>query len=144
MFDLSNKIVSGKLSSNDHNKSFDDVRLTVNIQKTTNNLWQSRWIDFLDIDFNVFLKIVSVKMKNQVMNKVESITNNNKRKLISQFLFFEEILDFFWLVAVRLTADSLYFLNLVCLYCSFNVFEMNIGFLTFYSVINLRIYVTVG
>ena len=100
MFDFSNKIVSGKLSPNDHNEPLDDVRLTVNIQKTTNNLWQSRWIDFLDIDFNVFLKIVSVKMKNQVMNKVKSITNNNKRKLISQFLFFEEILDFFWLVAV--------------------------------------------
>ena len=100
MFNFSNKIVSGKLSPDDHNETLDDVWLTVNIQKTTNNLWQARWVNFLDIYFNVFLKIVSVKMKNQIMNEVKPITNNNKRKLVSQFLFFEEILDFFWLVAV--------------------------------------------
>lgn len=45
------------------------------------------------IDLNVFLKIVPVKVENQIMDEIKAITDDDQRQLVSQlgFLVTEKI-----------------------------------------------------
>ena len=44
----------------------------------------------LYIDLNVLLKVVSIEIQHQVMHKIESVTDNDQGKLISQLSFLKE------------------------------------------------------
>lgn len=41
----------------------------------------------LNIDLNVLLQIVAVQVEDQVMDKVESVTDNDQRQLVGEFSF---------------------------------------------------------
>lgn len=64
------------------------------------------------------------------MDKVKSVTDNNQGQLIGQFGLLQEVLDTFWVVAVALTANSLYFLDLSCFTSGLDVLEVYIRILT--------------
>lgn len=64
------------------------------------------------------------------MHEVEPIADNDKRKLILKFGLFEEILDFFRVVVVALSANTLDFSYLVRASGSLDVLEVDFGILT--------------
>lgn len=41
----------------------------------------------LNIDLNVLLQVVAVQVEDQVMDKVEAVTDNNEWQLVSEFGF---------------------------------------------------------
>lgn len=41
----------------------------------------------LHIDLNVFLQAVAVQVQNQIVDKIEAVTHNDQRQLVSQLGF---------------------------------------------------------
>jgi len=71
-----------------------------------------------------------LNVEDQIVHKIEPITNDDERKLIGQFGLLEEVLHTLRVVAVTLTANSLDFLDLSGLAGGFNVFEVDFWVLT--------------
>ena len=84
----------------------------------------------MDVNLDVFLEIVSVKVKYQVVNKIEPITNYDKRQLICQFRFFQEILNALRVVTVRFTTNSFDLFDLSSFASSLDILKMNFRILT--------------
>ena len=63
------------------------------------------------------------------MDKVETVANNDKRKLLGELGLLEEVLDLLRVVVVAVTADTLNLVKLTHLGGSLNVLEVNIGVL---------------
>jgi hypothetical protein len=60
------------------------------------------------------------------MNKVEPITDNDEGKLVRKFCLFNEVLDFFSVIEVTLSANAFDFLNLTSASGGLDILEMNL------------------
>lgn len=61
------------------------------------------------------------------MYKVKLVVDNDKRELVVEMGFFEEVFDFFGVVKVGFLVDMFDFVDLVGMGSSLNVFEVNFG-----------------
>ena len=60
------------------------------------------------------------------MHEVESIANDDERKLVRKFCLLEEIFVLLWIVVVTFTTDPFDFLDLTRTSSGLNVLEMNL------------------
>ncbi|KAH3667460.1 hypothetical protein OGAPHI_003109 [Ogataea philodendri] len=81
LFHLLTKLGNWNLSKNGLQERLDHTLVTVNIKQSCNNLCGLGWVDLLNINLNELEELVLVKVQNQVMNKVESIANNDQCNL---------------------------------------------------------------
>ena len=79
-----------------------------------------------DIYLDKLEQLILVKIQHQVVNKVETIANDNERKLVRQFRLLEEILDLLGIVVVALPTDAFDFRELATATGCLNVFEVDI------------------
>ena len=63
------------------------------------------------------------------MDEVETVADDDERKLIGELSFFKEVLNFLWVVEVALATDTFDFPDLACSRSSLDVLEMNLGVL---------------
>ena len=83
----------------------------------------------MDVNFDELGQTVLVQIENQVMHKVESITDGGERKLVLEFGLLEEILDFLRVVVIVLSAYTLDLSNLVSTCGSLDGLEVDFGIL---------------
>jgi hypothetical protein len=60
------------------------------------------------------------------VNEVEPLTDDDERKLIGEFHFLEEVLDFLGVIEVTLPENALDFSDLTSSSCSLDIFEMDL------------------
>jgi len=53
-----------------------------------------------------------IKIKDEVVDEVEAITDNDEWELVGEFGFFEEVLDLFWIIKITFPADAFYLADL--------------------------------
>ena len=66
-----------------------------------------------------------IQIEHEAVHKIESIANDNERKLIRELGFLEEILDFLGIVIVAFPTDSLHLPYLTSTRCSLYILEMH-------------------
>jgi hypothetical protein len=130
LLDFVNQLVDREGSGNRVEQVLDGGFVAVNIQKTSNNLRGSGGIDLLNVDFNEAGEVVLVEVENQIMDHVETVTDNDERKLIRHLGFLEEVLNLFGIVVVALSADPLDLSNLTGSGSGLDVLEMDLLVLT--------------
>jgi len=59
------------------------------------------------------------------MDEIETVANNDQRKLVGQFSFLEEILDFFGVVVVAFPANTFHLPNLASACSGLDVLEVD-------------------
>ncbi|KAJ7828940.1 hypothetical protein B0H14DRAFT_3718285, partial [Mycena olivaceomarginata] len=84
----------------------------VNVEESTNHLRCANRVDPLDMDLDGFNLAILVQVEHQVVDEVETIANNDERKLVSQLGLFEEVLDLLGVVVVAFAANPLNFADL--------------------------------
>lgn len=142
------KLADVQLALDRHEQALDDVLVTVNIKQSTNNFGCASWIDSLHVDFDKLLKIVLIKVEDEVMDKAETVTNDNEWKLVAKscflyviwneypciydefqshslFCYLQESLDLFRIVVVAFTANTLYLADVSSTASSLYVFEVH-------------------
>ena len=72
---------------------------------------------------------ILVQVQNEVVNKVESVADNDEWKLIRQLGLLKEVLDLLRVVIVALSTDTFYFSYLTSAACCLNVLEVYFGIL---------------
>lgn len=127
LLDFIHQIVNGESAGNTHQQVLYGCLIAVNVQQSADNLRGSGGIDSLDINLNKVGQTVLVKVKNQVMYKIKSVADNNKRELVVETGLLEEVLDFFGIVKVGLSADTLDLTDLASTGSRLNVLEVNLG-----------------
>lgn len=70
-----------------------------------------------------------MKVEDEFLDEAESIADDDERELIGELGFFEEVLDLFGVVVLRLAADAFDFADLTGSRCRLNVFEVDLGVL---------------
>ena len=83
----------------------------------------------MNVDLNEAGQAVLVEVKNQIVNKVESVADDDERELIGQLSLLEEVLDLLGVVEVTLPTDTLDFTDLTSTNGSLNVLEVNLWIL---------------
>ena len=117
LFNLSDQFISGKLSPDDQDQTLNDILGAVHVQQTTNHnrqtarvhlehnqshlayvcnarmLCNSNFCVFcsephlLNIDLNVLLQVVAIQVEDQVVDKVETVADDDERQLVGEFGF---------------------------------------------------------
>ena len=129
LLELSDKLFGGKVAANGGEKALDELIWAVNIQKTTDDGWETGWIDLLHVDLDVLLLIVLEQVHDKVANEVEAIADNDEWELVGQLDLLEEVLDNLRIVVLALTADALDFADLANLASSLDVLEVDLWIL---------------
>ncbi len=86
------QFVDREVSGNRSEESLDGVFITVDIQQTANKLRGANRVDSLYVHLDEFGEVVLVQVKNEVVNKVETVADNYERKLVGKLCLFEEVL----------------------------------------------------
>jgi hypothetical protein len=123
------KLINWEVSCNRGQQSLDRCLVTIDVQKLAHNLRSPHRVDSLNIYLDKFDEIVLVKVKNEIMNKVEPITDNDEGKLVREFRLFEEVLNFLRVVEVTLLANTLDSANLTSASGGLDILEMNLRIL---------------
>jgi hypothetical protein len=126
LFNFVDKLVNGEVASDRSKQSLDGGLVTVNIQQTPNYLRCPNWVDTLDIDLDELGQVVLVQVQDEIMDKVETIANNNERELVGQLGLLQEVLNLLRIVVVALSADTFNFSDLTGSRCSLDVLEVNL------------------
>ena len=87
-------------------------------------------IYLLDIAFNETEHIVHIKKMREISYKIMAITNVDKRASILQLCIHQEIFGLLWWIEIGLSSNTLNFLELTGLCCSFDILEVNPWILT--------------
>ena len=124
-----NKLINWEVARNRSQQSLDRCLVTIDVEKPANNLRSSHRVDSLNIYLDKFGETVLVKVKNEIVNKVEPIADNDEGKLVREFRLFEEVLDFLRVIEVTLSANTLDFPNLTCASGGLDILEMNLRIL---------------
>lgn len=82
MLDLINKLVDGEGPLDASEQAFDRCFVAINVKETTNNLRCSNGVDPLNVYLDEFDETVLVQIKDEIMNKVEAVADNNEWKLV--------------------------------------------------------------
>lgn len=99
--DFADKLLSGNAGSFDGvQEALDDVLVTVNIEKSADDARSPCWVDTLYIDLDGLKLLVLVEVEHQIMNKVESIADNDERELFGKLSLFQEVLDLLRVIRV--------------------------------------------
>jgi len=130
LLDLVNQLVDGERSGDRIEQVLDGSLVTVDIQKTSNNLRGSGGIDLLNVNFNEAGEVVLVEVEDQIVDHVESVTDNDQRKLIRHLGFLQEVLDLLGIVVVALSANTLDLSNLTGSGGGLDVLEVDLLVLT--------------
>ena len=77
--DLVNKLVNSKVPRDGRKQRLDGSLVTVNIQKTSNDLRSANRVDALHVDLNEVEQPVLVQIQDKVMNEVEPVADNDER-----------------------------------------------------------------
>lgn len=80
----------------------------------------------LNVDFDEAGEVVLVEVENQIMDHVESVTDNDERELIRHLGFLKEVLDLFGVVVVALSADPLDLSDLASSGGSLDILEVDL------------------
>ena len=107
-----NEFVDGEVACHGSQESFDSCFVTIDIEQSTDNLGGPDRIDTLHINFDELREAVLIEIKNEIMDKVEAVADDDKGKLILKLCFLQEILDLLWIVMVAFPTDTLNFTNL--------------------------------
>lgn len=129
LLDLVNQFVNGEVSRDGSQEALDRSFVAVYIQQTTNNLRSPDGVHPLNVNFNELGQAVLVQVENQVVHKVEPITDNDKRKLVLKFGLLEEVLDLLRVVVVALSANAFDLPDLVRAGGRLDVLEVDFGVL---------------
>lgn len=100
LLDFIDKFVDGNWTSNASEESLDRVLVAVNIEETSNDLRSTSRVDLLNVNLDEVGETVLVKVQNEIVNEVESVANDDERKLIGEFGLLEEVLDLLGVVEV--------------------------------------------
>lgn len=100
LLDFIDKFVDGNWTSNASEESLDRVLVAVNIEETSNDLRSTSRVDLLNVNLDEVGETVLVKVQNEIVNEVESVTNDDERKLIGEFGLLEEVLYLLGVVEV--------------------------------------------
>lgn len=87
-------------------------------------------IYLLDIAFNETEHIVHIKKMREISYKIMAITDIDKRASILQLCIHQEIFGLLWWIEIGLSSNTLNFLELSSLCCSFDILEVNPWILT--------------
>lgn len=129
LFYLVNKLIDREVAGDGGEKALDRALVTVNVQKTTNDLRGSGRVDPLHVYLNELDEAVLIEIKNEVVDEVEAVADDDEGKLIGEFGLLEEVLDFLRVVMVALSADALDLPDLPSASGSLNVLEVHLGIL---------------
>ena len=129
MLDLVNQFVDGEVSGDRSQETLDRSFIAVHVQQTTDNLRGPDRIHSLDVNFDELGQPVLVQIENQVVHEIESIANDDERKLVLKFCLLEEVLDFLWVVVVALPANTFDLSDLVRAGSRLDVLEVDLGVL---------------
>jgi hypothetical protein len=100
--------------------------VAVDVKKPTDNLRSPNCIDSLNVDLDEFGEI---KIKDEAMDEVEAITDDDEWELVEELGFFKEVFDLLWIVKVTLATDALHLANLTSTSGDLDVLEINFRFL---------------
>lgn len=79
-------------------ETLDDVLITVNIEKATDDARCATWVDALHVDFDRLELLVLVKVKDQVVDKVEAVADDDEWQLLSESLLLKKVFDTLWVI----------------------------------------------
>lgn len=125
LLDFVNELVDRNRTSNASEESLDRVLVAVDIEETSDNLRSTSRVDLLNVNLDKVGETVLVKVENEIVDKVESVANDDERELIGEFGFLEEVLDLLRVVEVRLANDTFDFADLTSSSCGLDVLEVN-------------------
>lgn len=125
LLDFVDKFVDREVASNRSQEVLDGQLITVDIQKTTNDLRAPSGVDALDIHLDEVGKTILVEIEHQVVDKVEAIADNDEGELIRQLGFLQEVLDLLRVVEIALAADALHFSDLASARRGLNILEVD-------------------
>lgn len=127
LFNLIHEFVDGEIACHRRQESFDGCFVAVDVKQSTDDLRSPDGIDALYIDFDELCEAILIEVKNEVVDEVETIADNDKGKLVLKLCLLQEIFDFLWIVMVALSADALNFTNLAGPSGCLNVLEVDLG-----------------
>lgn len=130
LLDFVDEFVNGEVPSDGCEQALDGRFIAVNVEQSTNHLRCANGVDPLDIDLDGFNHAILVQVEHQVVDEVETIANDDERKLVGQLGLFEEVLDLLGVVVVAFAANPLNFADLASPCSSLNVLEVNFRILT--------------
>jgi hypothetical protein len=129
LLDLADELVDREVARDRRKKALDGALVAVDVEQTTNNLRRPDRVDALDVDLDEVGEAVLVQVKNEVVDKVETVANDDKGKLVGQLGLLEEVLDLLRVVVVALAADTLDLADLARARRRLDVLEVNLGVL---------------
>ena len=124
-----NQLVNGEITRDGAQQALDRPFITINVKESTNNLRSADRINPLNINFNELGQAILVQIENEVVDKVESVANDDQGELVGQFSLLEEILDFLGVVEVAFPANALDFTYLARSSGGLDVLEVDFGVL---------------
>src|ERR1700733_10112856 len=107
------KLINWEISRNGGQQSLDRCLVTIDVEQPAHNLWSPHRVDSLNIYLNKFSETILVKVEDEIMNKVEPITDNDEGKLVREFHLFKEVLGFLRVIEVTLSRNVFDFPNLI-------------------------------
>jgi len=120
------EFIDREVASDRSQQPLDGSLIAIYIQQTTNNLRSTDRVDTLYVDLDELGEIVLIEVKNEVMNKVKAVANDDERELVGQLGFLEEIFDFLGIVIVTFSTNTFDFPDLAGSCGSLDVLEMNL------------------
>jgi len=84
----------------------------------------------LNIHLNEFGEAILVQVEDEVVDKVETITDNDEWELIGELGLLEEVLDLLQIIEVTFSANVFALTNLAGASGSLDVFKVNLRILT--------------
>jgi len=125
LFNFGNELIDRESSLHAGKQALDRSLVAIDIQETTNNLRRPDGVDALNVYLDELGKTILVQIQDQVVDKVETVTNNDKRELVGKFGLLEEVLDLLGVIVIALPANALDFANLSGTSSSLNVLEVH-------------------
>ncbi len=120
------EFIDREVTSDGGKETLDGCLVAVDVQQAAHDLGCSNGVDTLHIYFNELREPILIQVEDKVVNKVETIANNDKGKLVAELGLLEEILDLLGVVIVALATDTLDLPDLTSSGSGLNVLEVNL------------------
>jgi hypothetical protein len=88
------ELIDQEISCHGCQHRFDCQFITVGVEKATNDLRGSDRVDSLDIHLDKLGEVVLVQVQNEVVDKIETITDRDQGGLILELRLLQKVLHF--------------------------------------------------
>ncbi len=88
-----NELIDGEVASDRSQQALDHAFVAIDVKEVTNDLRRTSRVHLLHVNLNELDQTVLVQVRNEVVYEIETVADDDERKLVYQFRLLKVVLE---------------------------------------------------